>query len=116
MAVEETIKQVILTAMPRGTIVRMSGASGVITYTLSWPLLNDPNRPNKQSKTIAIRFGVETMQDLSNMGEQQLGSNVGRLLGYIEERMQGFDPDHDNPRDVAPPVEEWIPFLNQPLI
>jgi len=116
MAVEDTIKGVILTAMPPGADAIISTADGVVTYFVSWPLLNDPARPNKPSKTIAIKFSVETMQDLAHMGSQQLGANVGRLLSYLNERMTGFDPDHQSPREVPPPVEVWVPFLNQPLL
>lgn len=82
-------------------------ASGDYICEINWKLNNDANRPNKRSKTIAVKIPKEVLEDCQNPQKAQK-----RFMEFIVAEYTKFDPDHNA---KPPPIEEWLVtnnFLN----
>jgi len=78
----------------------------------SWKVGTDPDRPNKMSKTILIIVLAETADDYANKNDAQQQSDDMRLQEFVKLNLANHDPDHDNQREVSPPVVEWVAGSN----
>lgn len=84
-----------------------SGLNGA-TYRVSWNLNDDPERPNKKSKTIAVDLPYEMVQDMPNFSATKHDQVAIRLLHFLAAKYASFDPNHNADRSTPPPVEHWI--------
>jgi hypothetical protein len=75
--------------------------------TIHWKLGADKARPNKYSKTIVVLIPRELLEDFSNYPSNMQKVALERIRAYIGARVAPFDPNHDAPREVQPPVENW---------
>jgi len=74
---------------------------------LSWHLHNDPERPNKRSKTIKIIINEEQMDDYRDMPQSDKEQADIRLKKFIENKKSQLDANHNNPYGAVAPIEEW---------
>ena len=107
MIIREEIFSSIRQAMPADAQMDIIGSSSSFYVSVAWPLNDDPERPNKMSKTISIHVSHEAMQDYANTHENIYPEVRGRLQRFLREKLRAFDPSHCNPRNVPPPVERW---------
>ena len=81
---------------------------GGAVLSVHWKLGNDPQRPNKRSKTIVIRLTRELLEDFPNYPPSMQQTAVGRIEHWIAESLKSFDPNHQMSRFQEPPTEEWV--------
>lgn len=108
MSLEEQILQVIRAAMPSDAEVQVVPGNGVFNVGVSWKLNDDPERPNKMSKTIAICVSFEAAQDFASASATDQGAAYQRIAAFLSSKLVTFDPQHDVPKYEVPPVEQWV--------
>jgi hypothetical protein len=59
------------------------------------------------SKTISIHVTHEAAQDYANTPEHLQSQVHGRVQRFLHAKLMAFNPSHNNPKDVPPPVERW---------
>lgn len=74
---------------------------------LSWLLNNDPDRPNKRSKTIKITISEEQMDDYKNLSQNNKKQADIKLKKFIENKKSQLDANHNSPYGAVAPIEEW---------
>jgi len=79
----------------------------VIAFDINWPLGNDPDRPNKRSRSLFVIFSREFMEDYAARDPTERASERKRVMTWLNGNMKGFNPDHDSPKSVPPPRETW---------
>lgn len=88
-------------------VLPSSGFNGA-TYRVCWNLNDDPERPNKKSKTIVVQVPYEMVQDLPNFSATRHDEVTSRLLRFLGMKYASFDPRHNEDRNTPPPVEHWV--------
>jgi len=73
---------------------------------ISWLLKNDAIRPNKRSKIIIIRISRETLSEYK-ISKSKSTLQI-KFISYIKELYANFNPEHNNTKNQAPPIEEWL--------
>jgi hypothetical protein len=106
MLFTEQILQTIRAVMPDNANIQVVPGIGVLNVGVSWPLYDDPNRPNKRSKMIAIRVSQEAAEDFANASDPEAAYR--RVSAFLSARLAQFDPRHNAPNYEQPPVEEWV--------
>lgn len=73
-----------------------------LVLRIDWELRNDLDRPHKRSRLIRVVISREAIEDCKDF-------NVAgkRFRKAIEERLSLFNPEHNRPRYVGSPIEEW---------
>ncbi len=104
----EKLVQVIQQEMPGGAEINVVPGIGAIKVVVAWKLNNDPERPNKMSKTISICVSHEAVQDFASASGSAQTNAYGRVTKFLSEKLAYFNPDHDTPRYEPPPVEQWL--------
>lgn len=107
MAFEDQILQAIKAAMPQGAEIRVVPGVGTLNVGVSWKLNDDPERPNKMSKTIAIVVSHEAAQDFASASAANQAVAYQRVATFLAQKLAQFDPTHDAPKYEPPPVEHW---------
>lgn len=79
-----------------------------VKLNIHWKLKNDPERPNKYSKTIVIVIPKELLEDFPYYPDHKQNSALSNISLYIKEKLNTFAPDHDAPRYQQPPTEQWV--------
>jgi hypothetical protein len=98
----------IMSRMPAGADKYLVPAGGDgFKLFVHWKLNNDPRRPNKYSKTLAIAVPRELIEDFPGYPKQMQQIALQRIGAYIASKLQHFDPDHDTPWGVPDPVVHW---------
>lgn len=114
MAFEDQILQAIRAAMPGGAYVQVVPGVGCLNVGVSWKLNDDPERPNKMSKTIAITVSHEAAQDFESATAANQAAAFLRIKNFLQEKLGQFDPSHNTPKYEPPPVEHWL--INTALV
>lgn len=108
MSFEHKIVQTIKSVMPQNADVSLAPTTSAIVVGVSWPLNDDPARPNKRSKTISIHVSHEAAQDFANVAPHDHGACYARIQNYLSQKLRSFDPKHTASVHEAPPVEVWV--------
>ena len=104
----DRILQVVKTVMPANAIVQVVPGTAHLNIGVSWRLNNDPARPHKMSRTIRILVSHEAAQDFEVLSAANQTATYARVRNFLSHNLANFDPDHNAPRDTAPPVETWV--------
>ncbi|WP_144821610.1 hypothetical protein [Marinobacter piscensis] len=94
-------------AMPPDAELRVVNRLPGFDVDVSWKLDDDPERPNKPSKTIAISVTDEAAEDFANASGPMKHDALARLQKFLTENLRRFDPAHNTPKYEPPPVERW---------
>jgi len=94
-------------AMPPYAELRIVNRLPGFDVVVSWKLEDDPGRPNKPSKTIAISVTDEAAEDFANASGSMKQDALAKLQKFLAENLRKFDPAHDTPKYESPPVEKW---------
>ncbi|MES2356567.1 MAG: hypothetical protein V4568_19640 [Pseudomonadota bacterium] len=108
MPFEDQILQVIKSVMPANADIRVVPGMGAVNLGVSWKLHDDPERPNKMSKTIAICVSHEAAQDFANASQVNQASSYQRISSFLAQKLAHFDPTHNAPKHEIPPIEQWV--------
>lgn len=108
MPFEDQILQAIKAAMPANAEICVIPGVGSLNVGVSWKLNDDPERPNKMSKTIAICVSHEAAQDFASASQANQAGAHQRVANYLTQKLAHFDPTHNAPKYEIPPVEQWI--------
>lgn len=108
MSFDDQILQAIKAAMPANAEIRVVPGIGSLNVGVSWKLNDDPERPNKMSKTIAICVSHEAAQDFASASASDQGAAYQRVSAFLSGKLAQFDPQHNAPKYEAPPVEQWV--------
>lgn len=71
---------------------------------IQWPLMDDPERPNKRSTIINLCFSREVIGDWS---ESHRAEAEIRLKAFIQKHLAAFNPCHNASCFKSPPIEQW---------
>lgn len=108
MSFEDQILQAVRTAMPANAEIQVVPGIGTFNIDVSWKLNDDPERPNKMSKTISICVSHEAAEDFASASAIDQGAAFHRVAAFLSARLASFDPKHNVPKSEAPPVEQWV--------
>lgn len=108
MPIEAEILQAIGKAMPPSAEIRVEPGPEVFNFNVSWKLNDDPERPNKMSKTISISVSHEAAEDFASASAAHQASAYKRVASFLSARLAAFDPQHNSPKYESPPVEKWV--------
>ncbi len=104
----EQIREWISPDLPDGAACGIETGEGDRVIRINWLLGNDPECPDKRSKTIRLVVDEEAVEEYELAPEASKYTAKARLVGYFCARLAEFDPDHDSPRHTPPPEESWI--------
>ena len=107
MDIRDSVVGEIMKHMPKGAEKYLTPTGGGFVLSVHWKLKNDPDRPNKYSKTVAIAIPLELIEDFPGYPENLQRSALDKIGQHIRERLNNFDPNHSAPRGVPEPVENW---------
>ena len=108
MRFNNDIIEIIKHRMPDGARVVEASSFDAFVVNVSWKLDDDPERPNKPSRTLSIRVSHEAMEDFASATELKRAEALRRISDFIAKKMATFDPKHDVPKYQPPPVETWV--------
>ena len=108
MALEDQILGAIQAAMPVDAQIQVVPGVGCLNVGISWRLNDDPERPNKMSKTIAITVSHEAAQDFANAPAADQARAFERVVTFLRQKLAQFDPAHNTSKYEPPPVEHWV--------
>jgi len=108
MTINDTLTQIASSVMPSHAEIRVNPQLDHYQAGISWNLNNDPERPNKKSKTIILNVSYEVLQDIPNLPEAQQQDAMNRIEVYLRENLASFDPDHDAPHGAPSPSVTWV--------
>lgn len=108
MTINETLTQMVSSVMPSNAEIRVNPQIEHYQAGVSWNLNNDPERPNKKSKTIILNVSNELLQDIPNLPEAQQRSAMNRIQSYLRSNLEDFDPDHNEPHGAPSPSVTWV--------
>lgn len=108
MSLEDQILQAIRAAMPGSAEIRVIPGINSLNVGVSWKLNDDPERPNKMSKTISICVSHDAAEDFASASAANQGAAYRRVSEFLSAKLAQFDPQHNVPRDESPPVEKWV--------
>jgi len=114
MEFEEQILKAIQAAMPVHAEIQGIRGAGCVNVMVSWRLNDDPDRPNKRSKTIEITVSREAADDFANASAADQARAFARVSAFLGNCLAQFDPSHDTPRYESPPVVHWV--INTDLV
>lgn len=100
------ILKVIKAVMPANADVNVVPGIDSLDVSVSWLLHDDPDRPNKRSKTIAIAVSHEAAQDFAALSDQ--ADVQRRVTAFLNQKLAQFDPSNNAPKYEPPPVEKWV--------
>jgi hypothetical protein len=103
---------VIKEVMPKNAEIRKIKSDDLI-YSIDWPLNNDEARPNKRSKTIAVKISMEANMDFEAKPESMRETALDRFSKILSNNLAAFEPDHNNPVNTPNPVVEWVVTTTQ---
>lgn len=98
--------------MPANAEIQIIQATGGFSVGVSWKLNDDPERPNKMSKTISITVSSEAAEDFASALGQNQQEAYQRVNAFLSQKLANFDPNHDVPKYESPPVEKWVITTN----
>ncbi len=104
--------EIIRAVIPAEPIIVEYQQSGDYGFNVSWKLNSDPNRLSKKSKEIHILITSDVVDEFEDHPKKWQESVLDKLEELLNERLEGFDPEHDAPVTSPPPVEEWIITLD----
>jgi hypothetical protein len=74
---------------------------------VSWTLNDDPERPNKKSRNIILKISHEVLDDYLYVDDPRRHEAEQKLVDFVSSRLESFNPNHDTPRHMTTPREEW---------
>jgi hypothetical protein len=95
-------------AMPANAEIQVVPGVEAVNIGVSWKLNDDPDRPNKRSKTISICVSHEAAQDFEAASTADHGGAYRRVAEFLAAKLAAFDPQHNVPKHESPPVERWV--------
>jgi len=105
---QEDIVNAIRQAMPPDAKIQVVNGIEGFTVGVSWKLNDDPERPNKMSKTISIVVSDEAAQDVASASSHNQTEVYNRVNTFLSQKFANFDPSHNVPKYDPPPVEQWV--------
>lgn len=108
MSFNAQILEATKSAMPSSAAITVVPGSGALDIEIAWKLNDDPERPNKMSKTIRICVSKEAEEDFSKASNANQNNVYQRVFDFLSEKLAHFDPTHSVQRCEPPPVEQWI--------
>ena len=108
MGVSKRLADAVMRKMPKNAELHETETEFEGTVlSIHWRLNNDPERPNKYSRTIIIRLTRELLEDFPNYPESMQETAVEKFESWIDGQLSAFDPDHKHSRYQQPPRIEW---------
>jgi hypothetical protein len=105
--VGESLRSIVKRVFPEGARLVTTDSGGQLVMFVSWPLAGDPCRPARRSRSVRLVVTREMTERLRGLDEAARSAALVHLEAWLRERAAAFEPDHDAPRGVEPPVETW---------
>lgn len=108
MGFKDEVVNAIRQIMPTDAEIQVVNSTLGFDVGVSWKLNDDPERPNKMSKTISIHVSHEAAHDFTSAVAHGQADAYRRLNSFLSQELANFDPGHNAPRHEPPPVEQWF--------
>jgi hypothetical protein len=66
-----------------------------------------PHRMDNWSKDIHLRIAPVVVERYGKLNDKGRAKADANLVSFIKHKLLTFDPDHDKPRFLLPPLEVW---------
>lgn len=107
MGTTNSVVATIMKQMPEHAEYYVTEVSGDSKLSIHWKLNNDPNRPNKYSKTIVITIPQELIEDFPAYHHDLQELAMNKIGQHIQNCLKSFNPDHNSQRGRPEPIENW---------
>jgi hypothetical protein len=108
MSLKEQALKAIRAEMPPSAEIDEIPDKGRFTVDVSWKLNDDPERPNKMSKTISICVSNEAAKDFDTASAADQEAAYRRISTFLSKKLAVFNPQHELPKSTEPPVDLWV--------
>lgn len=108
----QRLVQIIASVMPADAEINEMPADDSFALEVRWRLNNDPDRPNKKSKTIRISVSREAATDFADLSDANQVAAYERIAQFLATKLARYDPNHNAPKYEPPPVEVWLVGTN----
>jgi hypothetical protein len=94
---------------PHDSRINHSYRDNDLEIGVSWPLHTDPDRPNKESRTVIIKIPREVIGDYLNVPDPKTRRSAERqMVVYVGNKLKTFNPEHNEPLGKTPTPEIWL--------
>jgi hypothetical protein len=90
---------------PPEAMIQAARHKGELVISVSWRL--GPNRMDNWSKEIRLTVPPDAAERYGKLNEKGRARANGNLVSFVQLKLGKFDPHHDRPRYLLPPVEVW---------
>ncbi len=96
---------------PEGAELTLKPTGDDFSLDVCWYLMNDQNRPKKRSRILRLIISYDEISDYRNAGDDLKDKFDQKLIAFVKDTLNSFEPDHDTPLGQMKPVEEVVvPF------
>ena len=94
---------------PEGArLLEMPRETGDWLLLVSWRVGTDRARPNRRSKTVRVTVSEEALEDYARSPAGPKRAADMRFERWLRRELGAFEPGHDTPYGVEPPVVRWV--------
>lgn len=104
-SVAEQLLDVVRPVFRPGTVVQGAEVAGGCVISAAWRL--GANRMDNWSREIRLLIPPEVMERYGKLNEKGKVKASANLVSYVRLKIGSFNPEHDRPRFMLPPVDEW---------
>ncbi|WP_083003185.1 hypothetical protein [Halomonas sp. GT] len=108
MSIHDTITQIARSGMPSSTEINLKTQIEYYQAFISWNLNDDPERPNKKSKTIILNVSYEVLEDILKLPEDKQRQAMNQIEAHLRDNLKSFDTSHDTPYCTPVPSVTWV--------
>jgi hypothetical protein len=103
--IREHVDHLLRLLFPPEAIFQTSMNKGELCISVSWRL--GTHRMDNWSKEIRITIPPEAVERYGKLNEKGRAKANGNLVSFVQLKLGKFNPQHDRPRFLLPPVEAW---------
>jgi len=96
---------------PKALFVNSVDADGRRVLSVGWRL--GASRMENWSREIRLVLGPKILERYAKLNERGRHKAENNLVAFVQLRLSKFNPHHDKPRYLLPPVELWEPVFEE---
>lgn len=104
-SVSEQVLDIVRPVFRPGTAIQGAEAAGGCVISASWRLGN--HRMDNWSREIRLLIPPAVAERYGKLNEKGKAKANANLVSFVRLKLDAFRPEHDRPRYLLPPVEEW---------
>jgi hypothetical protein len=89
----------------KDALVQRGETDGALQISAAWRL--GESRMDNWSREIRLIIPREVVERYCKLNEKGRFKANANLVSFVKLKLDGFRPEHDKPRYLLPPVEQW---------